>query len=133
MSIFSSCCIIDDDEFFLVSTKTTLKHYDFCDNILYYSEGQEAIDGLVGLLVENITLPDIIFLDLNMPNRDGWSFLEEFEALPIDKIGHIQIYITSSFISPSFMEKAKKYKLVKDYLVKPLTEDAIKKIIASKE
>ncbi|VXB37478.1 response regulator [Maribacter litoralis] len=133
MSIFSSCCIIDDDEFFSVSTKTTLKHYDFCDNILYYSEGQEAIDGLVGLLVENITLPDVIFLDLNMPNRDGWSFLEEFEALPIDKIGHIQIYITSSFISPSFMEKAKKYKLVKDYLVKPLTEDAIKKIIASKE
>lgn len=133
MSIFSSCCIIDDDEFFSVSTKTTLKHYDFCDNILYYSEGQEAIDGLVGLLVENITLPEVIFLDLNMPNRDGWSFLEEFEALPIDKIGHIQIYITSSFISPSFMEKAKKYKLVKDYLVKPLTEDAIKKIIASKE
>ncbi|WP_437369419.1 response regulator [Maribacter litoralis] len=133
MSIFSSCCIIDDDEFFSASTKTTLKHYDFCDNILYYSEGQEAIDGLVGLLVENITLPDVIFLDLNMPNRDGWSFLEEFEALPIDKIGHIQIYITSSFISPSFMEKAKKYKLVKDYLVKPLTEDAIKKIIASKE
>ena len=133
MSVFSSCCIIDDDEFFSVSTKTTLKHYDFCDNILYYSEGQEAIDGLVGLLVENITLPDVIFLDLNMPNRDGWSFLEEFEALPMDKIGHIKIYITSSFIRPSFMEKAKKYKLVKDYLVKPLTEDAIKKIIASND
>ena len=66
MSVFSSCCIIDDDEFFSVSTKTTLKHYDFCDNILYYSEGQEAIDGLVGLLVENITLPDVIFLDLNI-------------------------------------------------------------------
>jgi len=133
MSVFSSCCIIDDDEFFSVSTKSTLRHYNFSDNILYYSGGQEALDGLIGLLVENITLPDVIFLDLNMPNRDGWSFLEEFEELPMDKIGHIHIYITSSFISPSFMEKAKNYKLVKDYIVKPLTEDTVKKIIASKE
>ncbi|TDT41951.1 response regulator receiver domain-containing protein [Maribacter spongiicola] len=133
MSIFSSCCIIDDDEFFSVSSKNILKHYNFSDNILYYSGGQEALDGLIGLLVENIKLPDVIFLDLNMPNKDGWSFLEEFKDLPEDKIEHIQIYITSSFISPKYMEKAKDYKLVKDYIVKPLTESAVKKIIDSKE
>ncbi|MGO4919385.1 response regulator [Maribacter spongiicola] len=133
MSIFSSCCIIDDDEFFSLSSKNILKHHNFSDNILYYSGGQEALDGLIGLLVENIKLPDVIFLDLNMPNKDGWSFLEEFEALPQDKIEHIKIYITSSFISPKYMEKAKHYKLVKDYIVKPLTESAVKKIIDSKE
>ena len=107
MSVFTSCCIIDDDEFFSVSGKNILKQHNFSDNILYYTGGQEALDGLIGLLVENITLPDVIFLDLNMPNRDGWSFLEEFEQLPEDKIEHIQIYITSSFISPTYMEKAK--------------------------
>jgi len=133
MSVFTSCCIIDDDEFFSVSGKNILKQHNFSDNILYYTGGQEALDGLIGLLVENITLPDVIFLDLNMPNRDGWSFLEEFEQLPEDKIEHIQIYITSSFISPTYMEKAKNYKLVKDYIVKPLTESAVKKIIDAKE
>ncbi|WP_282178612.1 response regulator [Maribacter stanieri] len=133
MSVFTSCCIIDDDEFFSVSGKNILKQHNFSDNILYYTGGQEALDGLIGLLVENITLPDVIFLDLNMPNRDGWSFLEEFEQLPEDKIEHIQIYITSSFISPTYMEKAKNYKLVKDYIVKPLTESTVKKIIDTKE
>ncbi|SFR54868.1 response regulator [Maribacter stanieri] len=133
MSVFTSCCIIDDDEFFSVSGKNILKQHNFSDNILYYTGGQEALDGLIGLLVENITLPDVIFLDLNMPNRDGWSFLEEFEQLPEDKIEHIQIYITSSFISPTYMEKAKNYKLVKDYIVKPLTESTVKKIIDAKE
>ena len=133
MSVFTSCCIIDDDEFFSVSGKSILKQHNFSDNMLYYTGGQEAIDGLIGLLVENITLPDVIFLDLNMPNRDGWSFLEEFEQLPEDKIEHIQIYITSSFISPTYMEKAKNYKLVKDYIVKPLTESTVKKIIDAKE
>ncbi|WP_036157255.1 response regulator [Maribacter forsetii] len=133
MSVFSSCCIIDDDEFFSISTKNTLKLNNFSNNILYYSGGQEALDGLIGLLVENIKLPEIIFLDLNMPNRDGWSFLEEFEELPEDKIGHIRIYITSSFISPKYMEKAKDYKLVKDYIVKPLTQNIVQKIIDSKD
>ncbi|APQ17108.1 response regulator [Maribacter hydrothermalis] len=133
MSAFSSCCIIDDDEFFSISSKIILKQVDFSDNVLYYSGGQEALDGLIGLLVENITLPTIIFLDINMPKRDGWSFLEEFEDLPEDKIKHIQIYITSSFISPTLMDKAKNYKLVKGYLVKPLTESALINIIEKKD
>jgi two-component SAPR family response regulator len=133
MSAFSSCCIIDDDEFFSISSKIILKQVEFSDNVLYYSGGQEALDGLIGLLVENIKLPTIIFLDLNMPKRDGWSFLEEFEDLPEDKIKHIQIYITSSFISPTLMEKAKNYKLVKGYIVKPLTESALSNIIDTKE
>lgn len=131
MGIFSSCCIIDDDEFFALSGKNTLKQVNFSDTILYYSGGQEALDNLKGMLEDNITLPSVIFLDLNMPNGDGWSFLEEFKKLPKDKIDHIQIYITSSFISPEFIKKAKKNKLVKDYIVKPLTVEAVKKIIAS--
>ncbi|MGB3145957.1 MAG: response regulator [Maribacter sp.] len=131
MAKFSSCCIIDDDEFFALSSKRILKENDFCESVLYYTEGQEALDGLVGLIVENIELPEIIFLDLNMPKRDGWSFLEEFEQLPSEKIAHIQIYITSSFISPNLIEKAKKFKLVKDYVVKPLTEKAVTSIIKS--
>lgn len=131
MGIFSSCCIIDDDEFFVINSKKVLNQTDFCDNIFYYSGGQEAIDGLIGLLVENIALPNIIFLDLNMPKKDGWSFLAEFEKLPEDKIEHVNIYITSSFISPKFIEKAKNYKLVKDYIVKPLTERTVKNIIDS--
>tara|TARA_R110000744_G_scaffold124836_2_gene230457 strand:- start:1323 stop:1721 length:399 start_codon:yes stop_codon:yes gene_type:complete len=131
MSIFSSCCIIDDDEFFSISSKRVLKQFDFSDNVLYYTGGQEALNGLIGLLVENIPLPTIIFLDLNMPRRDGWSFLEEFQDLPEDKIAHVQIYITSSFISPELMKKAKNYSVVKDYIVKPLTVSAVKKIIDS--
>jgi CheY-like chemotaxis protein len=133
MSIFSSCCIIDDDEFFSITSKRVLKQFDFSDNILYYTGGQEALNSLIGLLVENIPLPTIIFLDLNMPRRDGWSFLEEFQDLPEDKIAHVQIYITSSFISPELMKKAKNYSVVKDYIVKPLTESAVKKIIDSQE
>lgn len=132
MAKFLSCCIIDDDELFALSSKRILKETDFCESVLFYTEGQEALDGLIGLMIENIELPEIIFLDLNMPKTDGWAFLEEFEQLPAHKISHIQIYITSSFISPNLIEKAKKFKSVKDYIVKPLTEKAVTSIINSK-
>ena len=51
MAKFSSCCIIDDDDFFALSSKRILKETDFCESVLYYTEGQEALDGLVGLIV----------------------------------------------------------------------------------
>lgn len=128
MSKFDSCCIIDDDEFFAFNTKKLMKEIGFCENTLWYSDGQEAIDNLVGLLIENIPLPEIIILDLNMPHKDGWAFLEEFEKIPENQRKKAKIYIVSSFISPENMSKAKSFNSVESYLVKPLTEESLQKI-----
>lgn len=128
MSKFDGCCIIDDDEFFAFTTKKLMKDAGFCDNALCYADGQEAIDNLIGLLIENIPIPEIILLDLNMPQKDGWAFLEEFENIPENQRKNSKIYIVSSFVSPENMAKAKSYSTVKSYLVKPLTADSLKKI-----
>ncbi len=131
MDAYRSCCIIDDDEFFAFNAKKLIIDAGFSKNVLWYSDGQEAIDGLVGLLIANIHLPDIILLDLNMPNKNGWEFLDEFSALPVKKRGHVKIFVASSFISQEFIEKAKEYNLIEDYLVKPLTQESLGHIISS--
>lgn len=133
MDTFKSCCIIDDDEIFVFNTKKLIIDAGISENVLWYSDGQEAIDGLVGLLIANIHLPDLILLDLNMPNKNGWEFLDEFSALPLKKRGHVKIFIASSFISPEFIKKAKEYNLIEDYLAKPLTEKSLYDIIGSKK
>ena len=120
-----SCCIIDDDEFFAFNTKKLMKDIGFCENILCYADGQEAIDSLVALLIENISLPKIIFLDLNMPNKDGWGFLEDFQKIPKHQREDIKVYIVSSFVSPENMAKAQNYASVTNYLVKPITEESL--------
>ncbi|UWX54768.1 response regulator [Maribacter litopenaei] len=122
MSKIGSCCIIDDDEFFAFNTKKLMKDIGFCENVLWYSDGQEAIDNLVGLLIENIPLPEVILLDLNMPNKDGWAFPDEFENIPENRRKNVKIYIVSSFVSPQNLAKAKSFASVESYLVKPLTE-----------
>lgn len=133
MGTFNSCCIIDDDEFFAFNAKRLMKDIGFGENILWYTNGQEAIDGLIGLMIENIPLPEVIFLDLNMPKKDGWEFLEELQNIPLEQLKHTSIYITSSFISPEVMEKTKKYDRVHQYLVKPLTSKMLESIISSKK
>ena len=132
MGTFTSCCIIDDDEFFAFNAKRLMKDMDFSQNILCYTNGQEAIDGIIGLMIENIPLPEVIFLDVNMPKKDGWEFLEEIKNIPQDQRRHTSIYITSSFVSPELMEKIKSFEMVHKYLVKPLTSKTLESIIASK-
>jgi CheY-like chemotaxis protein len=133
MDAYKSCCIIDDDEFFAFNAKRLIKESGFAENVLWYSDGQRAIDGLVGLLIANINLPDIILVDLNMPNKNGWEFLDDFAALPVSKRSNVKIFIASSFISPELIEKAKDYNVIEDYLVKPLTEESLLHITASKK
>ena len=61
-----------------------------------------------------------------MPVLDGWQFLDEFMLLPIQK--KIAIFIVTSSIDPTDIEMFKKYSVVKDYIMKPLTTEKLKAI-----
>lgn len=69
--------------------------------------------------------PTILFLDINMPELNGWQFLEKFEKFGCDIKNNISIYMLSSSINPTDIEKAKANKFVKDFISKPLLHDAI--------
>lgn len=131
MESYHTCCIIDDDEFFAFNAKRLIIESDFADNVLWYSDGQHAIDGLIGLIIENIKPPQIILLDINMPNKNGWEFLNEFAALPFKQREHVRLFTLSSFVSPELIEKSKSYNLIIEYVVKPLTKESLGKICAS--
>ncbi|WP_081212452.1 response regulator [Salegentibacter sediminis] len=66
-----------------------------------------------------------IFLDLNMPEFNGWDFLEGLKEFNDNKIS---VYILTSSISKTDRQKVAAYKFVKDYLVKPLSIPLITKI-----
>jgi CheY-like chemotaxis protein len=128
-----SCCIIDDDDFFAFNTKRLMKKVGFCENILHYENGQDALDGLIGLVVEDLPLPEIVLLDINMPKKNGWEFLKEFKDLPEAKRKDTAIYLVSSFISPTNITKAKEYEdIVQDYIVKPISEETLAQLSSLK-
>lgn len=115
--------IIDDDPIFVFGSKILLRNNSFASNIVVCQNGKEGLDTIVSMLEKGEVLPEVIFLDLNMPIMDGWEFLEEFGKLP--NVQNIKIYILSSSIDSRDIEKAKQYCIVNDFIAKPLTDSKI--------
>jgi CheY-like chemotaxis protein len=126
-------CIVDDDNVYQFTTTRTIETHKLAKKILIFSDGEEAIKFLVDNLGNSETLPDIIFLDINMPIMDGWQFLEEYVMLK-PKIGKkITIYMISSSVDPADLERAKKISEISDYIIKPINPEMLKEIIDALE
>ncbi|ESU26552.1 hypothetical protein FLJC2902T_25230 [Flavobacterium limnosediminis JC2902] len=65
-------------------------------------------------------IPDIILLDIEMPQMDGWDFLSELFRIEEHFHKEATIYIASSSIAIEDKMKAKNYPCVKDFLSKPM-------------
>lgn len=130
MAILDEICVIDDDPICVFGIKKTMKELDFCNEIIVYKNGLEAINGLKNLLIEGKKLPSIIFLDLNMPIMDGWEFLEDFIKIPNHNRDYVTIYIISSSVDPRDLLKAKTYSAVSNYFIKPITPKDLGEIIS---
>jgi len=70
-------CIIDDDKIYVNLVKKIIEIKKLSENLLIYKNGKEALDyfkNSMSSVTHEDLLPDIIFLDLNMPVMDGWEF-----------------------------------------------------------
>jgi CheY-like chemotaxis protein len=122
--------LIDDDPVAnMINTKIVALSSD--SSVVAFTEAQKALDQFSATIHSALgELPDIIFLDINMPTMDGWEFLDEFQKFPPSSIGNCKVFVLSSSIDQEDMEKAKSYHSVSDFISKPLTPDGLKILIA---
>lgn len=128
--------LIDDDDVTLMICKLRLKKSGFCNNVITADNGEEAVKLLEDQFKLPLTernLPELIFLDLNMPIMDGWQFLEAFENRYLDEMPGSKITILSSSVDPIDEEKASKYSFVTGFINKPLTDLNLKAMMEMDE
>lgn len=122
-----SVCIIDDDPIFIMLAKRLFSLNGLNNTLSEFPDGREAFQALQKLHAYGEALPDVIFLDVNMPIWDGWDFLDEFGKLDLKSFP--EIYILTSSSHSLDREKAASYSIVNQMLNKPLKKDDLLSIL----
>ena len=128
MKRFKKVLIVDDDIVSQYLIKLVLGDIGIAQEIDALSNGKEAIEFVERCCLQESStaeqLPDRILLDLNMPIRNGFEFLEHLVPLrTIYPIPSIVTILTSSEYKQD-QEKAAQFE-VKGYFIKPLTEESL--------
>ena len=129
MNQLESSYIVDDDPIHQFGMKMLMRKLGFSKEVMVFNNGQEAIEALWDLVQAKLPFPNVIFLDLNMPIKDGWGFLDEFVQIPNRNREKVLLYVVSSSINPCDREKAKEYSVVSNYMVKPIKESELKDVL----
>ncbi len=122
-------CLIDDDRIYQFTAKRIIELVSPLQKVLIFSNGKEAIDFFNQRKLNSEQLPDVIFLDINMPIMNGWEFLEAYSNVKPEVKKNITIYMVSSSVDEKDKIRSKKFMDVKDFIVKPLNLQLMKNIL----
>ncbi|HEY9196779.1 MAG TPA: response regulator [Mucilaginibacter sp.] len=123
-------CLIDNDPVYTFGFKKIISSKTPGNQFINFSNGAQALTWLKNPFYVDI-LPDVIFLDINMPVMDGWEFMRGFAEIKPQLGKKITIYIISSSIDLNDIYMAKNISDITDYIFKPVSESQFNDIIAN--
>jgi CheY-like chemotaxis protein len=129
---YKAVMLIDDNEIDNLINQKMIEAADITENIYTHTGAKSAIEFLRNLeklegVAANI-LPEVIFLDIDMPLMDGFQFLDEFEKLGSNTKEKCKIVMLTSSINPQDVNKSKNYLYVKKYINKPLSQENLENL-----
>ena len=123
--------LIDDDHIGSYLTEQLLRAEGFTDSIRKFLSAEEGLQALIN--APPAELPQVVFLDLNMPLMDGWQFLEALAPYEEKLRDNCTIYILTSSLALADLEKSRRYSLVAGLIHKPLDRGEIRAILGELE
>jgi CheY-like chemotaxis protein len=120
---------IDDNPLDHFILKRILTRYNLDYEVNCTENGKEVIKFLQKHKDNPESLPDIILLDLYMPNFDGWECLEKIQKICSKLTKPVKTYILSSSINPQDIQHAKQYDCVRSFIFKPITKEMLERLI----
>jgi CheY-like chemotaxis protein len=106
--------LADDDNDDCIFFRDALQEFDAPTNLTTVCDGEQLME----YLRKAKYLPDVIFLDLNMPRKNGFDCLKEIKQN--DRLKNLPVVIISTSSEPSIMELLRTQG-AQHYICKPAT------------
>jgi CheY-like chemotaxis protein len=120
--------LIDDNPIDHYIVRTMLYNNEACKQATYTFDGSMVLEFIEENRAAKDLLPDVIFLDLTMPDFSGWEFLDKFEKIKDSLDKQIELYVMTSSVRESDKERSSKYECVNSFISKPLTKQVLNNI-----
>jgi CheY-like chemotaxis protein len=125
--MFEQVMLIDDNDADLVYTEIVLSARSVAREVLSFDTAQSALQHLADASHPAVSL---ILLDINMPEMDGFAFLDAYAVLRERLRSPAPVVMLTSSPEAVDRERAMAAPGVYGYLIKPLDDDALRQLLA---
>lgn len=116
--------LIDDDFTFNYVARVMLERTQRVQTVSTAMNGREALRELNKSIDAGAPLPDLIFVDINMPVMNGFQFIKAFQEMDLPGKENVSLAMVTSSLDPRDLEEARALG-VNMYYSKPLSESDI--------
>lgn len=121
---YQLCLLIDDNYIDNMINRKIIENEFFAQKVIVSESAEDALENLKN----GVYKPDVIFLDVRMPQMNAFEFLREYEKLKVDENHAPMIYILTSSLDPFDHRKVMESRYVTQFLYKPLTHQKLDEI-----
>jgi len=136
-TLFQKVCIIEDNPIDALLLEQILKTSSFSEEIIKFNGGVSAFEWYKKQSKQDLeVLPQLIFLDLNMPILSGFELIEKFKRqLPSAVYKTCHFAIVTSSTDTNDLAKSTLYRNILAYIIKPVIPEYFtpQKFMALKE
>ncbi|MCF8283676.1 MAG: response regulator [Sphingobacteriales bacterium] len=127
---YKSIMLIDDSDIDNMVNKHILSKNMVAENIIVFTSANDALTYFSEnkTTTDEMLIPKIILLDINMPIMNGFGFLVEFEKITADNLKNTKVIMLTSSVDPNDIRRSKDYSSVISFISKPLSLEHLDEI-----
>ena len=120
--------LVDDEPINnFISTKIIERFNPKCE-VVAFTSVKEALNHL-----RTGDFPDLILLDINMPELNGWDFLNHYSKFPESDQERCPVAMLTSSVNKQDIDRSRTYRAVTNFISKPLTVEALEQVLCTQQ